>query len=28
MNDTPDFWISKAEWDECGSNIIHRKFGG
>lgn len=27
MDDKPDFWVSKAEWEEFGANILPRKFG-
>lgn len=27
MDDKPEYWIAKEEWDECGASIIARKFG-
>jgi actin-related protein 2 len=28
MRDKPEFWISKAEWEEHGPRIIKKKCGG
>ena len=28
MKDKPDFWISKAEWEEEGVRILTKKCGG
>ena len=28
MDKSPEFWITKQEWDENGASIIQRKFGG
>jgi actin-related protein len=25
LNDVEDYWISKKEWEECGSKIIMKK---
>lgn len=28
MRDKPEFWISKAEWQEHGPRILKKKCGG
>ena len=28
MKDKPEFWISKAEWEEEGTRVLARKCGG
>jgi actin-related protein 2 len=28
MKDKPEFWVSKAEWEEEGARVLARKCGG